>query len=485
SENIRELYAQAKELLPQKGKDIVTLSDDITEYARKTLKIESAKLPSQQDKNIMTVLQDILPDEKMAGYTTEQIEKIPALKAALRQPRSISWEGLDSTRGALLEKVRGITRAQGMPTNESRIYSELAEKIDDELLGYAGEIGGEAKTALDTARAASRQMHELYNKDILKIMNKSPEDILKKVVNQGEITLFRQIKGAVGEVGLEPIRKGFFKHIIDSSSTGGVFNPGKMQKMLTSLGDDTLKELATPAQADMLKNIAKKGLAINEKMAGQDFLETIAGTSNEAAANAIFKNVSNIKTAQRLLSPKRIKELTATILENRIFKTSGGGYHLPLSSANAFKTHRNELKALLPPKQFSAVEDFIKLGQKMDRVESLAKNASQTGQVFVGHNALQLLFNVPLKAAKMTIIPWLMAHAYVSPLALRYMTSAAKLPVNSPKAIDLFIKGWGILARDQGNLGILPPDIETYKEFTDKEFTETDQDPFGIRRARP
>lgn len=456
-DKVNQTYAEVKQSLPQQGQDVITLSDTINDRAKELLRVEMSKAPKQRDKDIIATLEDFVRrEEGIAGFSPEQIAKIPALKAELNPPVKMTWEGLEQTRGTLLEKTRKIYSKEGMATNEARIYTELANNIDDELSRYAGQVNPEAKAILDQARSASRTMHEYFDKDILKIMNKPPEDILKRIVNNGEVTLLKQIEKSMGEEGLIPLRQGFFKQTLESSMKGDALNPVKLKKVLATMGDETLSSLANKEQIEMLKGIADKGLVINSKMAGMktiQFLETLTGTSNERVIDAIFKTgkTSNIRLAKRLLSPERIKEITSSVLEKKIFKVSGTGSYTPISSAKEFFKHEPELKALMSPDQFKATRDFIKLGQRMSNVEALARNSSQTGQVFVGADALKLLLRAPLSAVKMTGVPWILSKMYTSPLALKYMTSAAKLPPNSPEAINLFIKGWGIGFKENQN----------------------------------
>lgn len=454
---VSQAYAEAKNVLPEQGKDIVILSDNITKRAEELLKIEMSKASHQRDNNIIRTLGDFVRRHKdIPGFTPEQIAKIPALRDAVNPPIKMTWEGLEQTRGTLLEKTRRIYKAEGMATNEARIYGELSEQIDNELALYAGQTNQEAKMLLDRGRSMSRTLHEYFDKDLLKIMNKPPEDILKRIINNGEVTLFRQIKTAMGEEGLIPLRQGFFKQTIEASTKDGTLNPIKLQKILSSLGDETLQSLATKEQTDMLRMIGKKGIVINTKIGRMktiQFLETLAGVSNERVVDAIFQtgNTGNIYLAKRLLSSDRINEITSSVLERRIFKVSGAGSYTPISSAKEFFKHEAELRMLMSPDQFNATKDFIKLGQRMSNIEALARNSSQTGQVFVGANALRLFLNAPLSAVKVTGVPWILSHIYISPLALKYITSAAKLPPNSPEAINLFIKGWGIAYKENGN----------------------------------
>ncbi|MBU0907398.1 MAG: hypothetical protein KKE05_04555, partial [Nanoarchaeota archaeon] len=91
---------------------------------------------------------------------------------------------------------------------------------------------------------------------------------------------------------------------------------------------------------------------------------------------------------------------------------------------------------------------FIKLGQNMTRVEQLAKNASQTGQVLLGSQIGARLLQRPDKALQTLGIPYVISKIYTSDLALNYFTNAMKLPVNSDLAVSNFIKAWIVISKD-------------------------------------
>lgn len=432
NEKITSLYNQAKELLPQKGKDIVPLSNNIQNTANELLNEELSKAPAQQNSKIIKTLEDFMPTNSM------------------------TWNGIDKTRGQLLENRRGILKATGgKETAESRVYSMLSEGLDNEMAAFAEGKGSNVKTVLEKAREASRTMHELYDKDIMGIMNKSPEDIVDRIANKGEVTLIKQIKDTLGESGLDPIRKSFFQKTINGATgQNGVIDGKKLNKVISSYGD-TIDQLLLPEQSSMLKAIGDRGIFINEKIAGMktvDFLETLSGSSNENIVNAIIKpkNTELVKTAKRLLDGSKISELKSQTIE-KILKVSGNGSYLPISSAKEFIKYEAPLKELLNPTEYQNIKDFIKLGQNANKVEQLAINASQTGQVMMGNEVFNKILTAPRQIGYTLGIPYIVSKIYTSRLAMKYMLQATQLPATSQQAISLFSKAMMVSAKSNSD----------------------------------
>lgn len=454
-EQIKDMYEGITQSLPQKGQDIIKLSEETKNIAKNLLREEMSKLSSLRDNNIITLLKSVGKEPPLPqGVTKEMLQKDPILRELVesKMPK-MTWEGLKNSRSDLLEKTRLIHRTQGEATKESRVYSTLSDAIDRDMGTYAKDVGGDVwKNFLD-ARESVRTMHELYDKDLLKIMNKPVEDILGRIVKHGEVTLIQQIKSATGNAGIDPLRKGFFNEIITQSTRDGVVNPKILNRLLTRPGmEETLRELATPQQISLLQGIVQKGIFFSNKIKGMktvEFLETLAGGNNQGIVNHIFmpNNKENIQLAKKLLSPERMKELESLAIE-KVLQMSKAGFYLPVTSAGQFFKYNIPLKELLTPVKYQTLTDFIKIGQNMNRVEALAKNASQTGQVLLGSQIGSSILKRPDMALKTLGIPYVISKIYTSDIALKYFTNAIKLPTGSDLAIANFIKAWAIAAED-------------------------------------
>jgi hypothetical protein len=444
-----DLYNKTKEVLPLKGEDIVPLSPDTISLAKQLMREELSKPPTMQDKKLLGILKFFgggktkLPE----GIEAFMLEKDPLLmeKIGPTVKPKLTWTGMKETRSDLLERIRDIYKSQGQATKKSRIFGELSDAIDRDMSTFAEETGGDIWKTYSKAKESSKAMHELFDKDILKIMKSDPEDILGRVINKGEVSLLKQIKMAGGEQALIPLREGFFKRILDSSTTNQVLNPKRLSTNLDKITTETLSELTTPQQRIMLKNIIRTGKFFSEKMGKMktvEFLETISNTDSSRVINGIIKpnNSYLVKIAKKLLPPERLQELQSVALEEKIFKMSGTGNYLPVSSSKAWKQYEAPMKELLSPKSFQAVSDFLKAGQNMTKVEALARNASQTGQVLLGSQVGGEVLRRPWRAPIALGIPYLIAKIYTNPKSIEFLTRALKVDPMSAEAISLFTK---------------------------------------------
>ncbi len=459
-EVITGLYAKVKQSLPDKGQDVVPISDDTIAAVRDLLRVEKAKSATLKDSSIINLLEDYLPkkmpsDIQKLADTPGLLQKNPELKAVVDSynPRK-TWEGLDGDRSILLAKVRAIWAEARRETPHARIYDLLQQRLESDMAGYAEKVGGEVWTTYNGARGAAREMHTLYDKDVLKIMNKAPEDIVTSIISgKSSIAQLKKIKAAVGDAGLHPIRQSFFKQTLEKVTNNNkqTLNPMQLKKILNQM-DEMLDDLATPEQKQMLMNIADKGIYFNERQAGMktiQFLKTISGTSNEAVVNFLVKprNTYNIRMAKRLLPPERVADLQEGALQ-KVFKMTARGDVLPAKTHAEFRALEHPLKELLPDKTFEEVKKFIVSGANAARVEALAINASQTGQVIIGHGALQTLKFQPSRLVYTLGADYLLAKMYMSKPALRLITESVKLSPESPKAIELFVKALAITSEE-------------------------------------
>lgn len=490
---VRNAYQEVTDLLGGNAYQRISLSDDIMNWAKGQYQMEISKTPKMQDRKIVNILKDFMPQK-----TDREIIS-----------PSYSWQGLDKTRSALLEKVRDIRRQTGgLDTNESRIYSELAEKIDSELERIASGFDKTIYSKYILAKSKSRELHELFNKDILSIMKMSPEDVAAKIVNNGEITLLSQVRDILGEEGVENLRSAYIKKTLQQSvnSKTGVFDPKRFENLLSKTGDETLAQFLTPQHRDFINNLLKEAKYINsrtDRMKTWEFMDTIIGVSNEKVVDAIFKpdNRGRIRLVRRLLSSERVEEIQQLALE-KIFKTvpwfsrKTGKVEdliLPVQAAREIKKYETTLMELLPPQVYRDVHEFFKIGLNMKRVEQLAQNLSQTGQVFVGWSTLQAIMSSPVATVTTLGIPWMMAKIYTSDMARKYFLMSVKLPPDSTKAIELFGKAiataykteedmeaqakWGHIIKNKPVVAPskIPPEYPVYKSDQAK------PDPLGIR----
>lgn len=452
---VDEAYTAYQGKLPQMGDDIIPM-DNTMDIAQKLMKEETASaIPNKGTVNVLSRLggkKAELPE----GVTDEMVQKFPEIQAAIDEVTNpnMTWLGLKKTRTKLLDRVREIKRATGGHTEESRAYSMLADAIDKDMESFAMKQGGDIWPLYQNARDLASKYHEIYDKDVLKIMNSNPEDIVKRIVKNGEVTLFRQIQQAGGENAIIPLRQATFREMLESSTQNDVLNTKKLASKMRVLGE-ALDELITPEQKNVLNEIIKSGqfmLNRGKDMKTVHFLETLMGTSNEGIVNAIFKpnNIQNIRIAKRLLSQERMDDVTAFAIE-KVLKMSGTGNYLPVTSAREAAKYLDPLKELLPASRYKSLIDFISLGQNMTKVEALAKNASQTGQVLLGSQIASSVMRKPSVGMITSIlgVPYVVARIYTSDAALKYFTKAITVSPYSGQAVANYVKAMSIVVLNQ------------------------------------
>jgi len=457
---VDEAYEGYRSLLPQGGDDVIPLGKTF-EVANNLMKEESASaIPNKKVTNVLKNLGGGAKTELPEGVTPEMLEKFPQIREAIEevtQP-NMTWTGLKKTHTQLLDRIREIKRAQGGHTEESRAYSMLADAIDRDMETFAQKQGGDLWANYQSARELARRYHDIYDKDILKIMNANPEDIVKKIVKNGEVTLFKQIQQAGGNDALIPLRQATFREMLEQSTVNDILSTKKLASKMKVLGE-ALDQLVTPEQKRILNEITKKGeffLTRSKGMRTVDFLNILTGTSNESIVNAIFQpnNRQNIKLAKRLLSQEKMTDVTSFAIE-KVLKMSGTGNYLPVTSAKEFAKYIDPLKELLPPNRFNSLVDFIKIGQNMERAEALARNASQTGQVLLGSQianaglrSLTSLQSTIKFAASSLGIPYIIAKIYTSDAATKYLMKAIAVSPYSGEATKNFARALQIVFSD-------------------------------------
>ena len=480
-EAVRTLYDDVDKLMTPFQGEKIYFSKETQAKTEKLFYDELAKV--SPNKGLLERIRPYIPENALKGLKKEEMEILladPKLKEMYLQqasPQGYTWTGLKGTRSDLLEMNRTIVAREGLPTNESRIYKEIAESIDKDMGNYAHSKGGNIWATYGKAKTASRTMHELYDDDVLGIMNLSPEDVVRRIINNNEVTLLKKVKNIFGMEGVEPLRKGLIKQLVDNSIVNGRFNGAKLRVGMEKIPKEAIDDLLPAEQRQFINKMANEAEFINAKYFGKEkmqtlrFLETLSGTSNEKVVNAIFKpdNTRLIKLSRRLLSQERMKEIEQLAIE-KVFKTTSAFSRtknelienlLPVSSTKEFFKYQETMKELLPPNTYNDIVDFLKVGINMKKVEQLALNASQTGQTLMGWALLKTALQSPMYAAEFTGLPYIMSKIYTSPTALTYFKTAIKLPSTSKQAIESFSKAFAI-ATGQKYTGEPKEKIYTY-----------------------
>ena len=460
---VHMLYEETKEALGNRVNQKYPISEETANVAKRLLDEELAKVHGTQNSKVISVLRGFIPEEAALGKEIEEslammperarAQVLQQIGAKETTPKEYSWLGLDKTRSELLERSREIHRASGgRGTNESRMYDEIISAIDDEMANIAKMAGKDVWAKHQAARKAARETFEIFDKDVLRIMNMRPDQVVNKIAS-GDIELLKQIEGSLGDDGIRIMRSVFSKNMFDKSlKKNGQLDMAKMVREINKLQPEVRDVLFTQDAQKNLAGIMKRANSINtriftNKAEAFEFLDTLTGVSNEKVIDYIFKpnNTRYITYAKRLLSPERNIELQEQALR-KVLKATPEGNILPVQSLNKFKQYNEPLRKLLPDDLYRDVESFLKMAGHSKKIEAMALNASQTGQIFLGHQLLQMLLGAPVKLAGATGVPWAIAKIYVNPKARLFMKRALVAP--EKEATGNFIRALEIAGAD-------------------------------------
>lgn len=466
SQEVSSRYAQVQTALSGQAGETFPVSDATTALAKRALDEELAKAPSLRNTSIMKVLRDFMPtpaevnpdlEMLIKGRSKSFLDKNPQLAemvtgAGAAEPKSFTWTGMDKNRSELLERVRSIlTTTKGMPTNESRIYSELADSIDTDMAAAGEQLGGDIKSLIDEARAGSRAYHEVFDKDVLSIMHRKPEQVFNAI--RGDVSSYQRIKAAIGPSGIQPMKEWLMGDIIESSiDRNGVVDAARVARRISGIKPEIFNDMFTLSERQTLQSTLKESSLIARKYFGNNkletvkFLKTITGVSSEKVVDYLFKpnNTQNIKLAQRLFSPERLKEVQEQAI-SKVLAASSDNNFLPITSARNFKKYEAPLRQLLPASTYKEVKTMVLNSQHLKKIEALAQNASQTGQVFIGYEIAKALQTHPINTARSLGMTWAIAKMYTNETAMTYLKKALIYPANHSQAIANFTRAGQIV----------------------------------------
>lgn len=455
-------YGVVDELLGDAKKTKMPVSENTSAIAENLFREEMAKAPSKRDGSVLSTLQDFRKvnvkeaylktlDADSAGFFDKMSpaaqKQILDEFAKTVKPKSYTWEGMKGTVSELKETNRKIFHREGFATNEVRVNQSIIDAIEADMENFAARQGEDVWGAYKAAKAASYKEHDLFDKDVLGIMELSGEQLVKKLTDS-PIDFLNQVRKIGGDETIGAIKSLYLKDTFEKSlDKAGKLDPTKFMSNLRKLGQDKLNAIIPQEQQALLDAYTKKLNLVSERFFGAnranelELLDVITGTSNEAVARYIInsKNRNVITYAKNIFSPERLLEVQEQAVLQTL-ATSPQGNFMPSKAARNFFANEKNLKALLPEEVFTDLKGFVKMAGNDKRVEALATNASHTGQVLIGHS----MFTHPLTAIKTMGLSWALAKIYFNDGARTLFVKALKYPANHPQAIADFTKAWSL-----------------------------------------
>ena len=459
-DDIEARYTAVRSMLGKNAEKPIPVSKETMSAADMLFKEEMAIAPEYRNNVLLRKIRPFISDNMLKGLdqkTLGYLNSNPKLKQAYLESGAgeegsmgFTWDALKDMRSRLLTSSRQIYKSNPKGNSTTRVYSILSEAIDNDMAKFADQIPGVQQT-YNAARSASKQMHEIYDKDILGIMNAKPQDVVKRITT--DVGLLSKVKTTLGDDAVQQLKSVWLRDAFDKSiDSAGRFSPIKLNQSMKAIAPEARSMLMTSADEAQLAKVSKEINTINTKYFGKtrekclDFLSTVAGTSNEAVFSMIFRpeiaadSARNIAMAKRLLTPDRVKDIQELALR-KVLTVNASGHYLPVKASNLWSQYDAPLKHLLPKSVYDDTKTFVFATQNMKRVEALANNASQTAQVLVGLNALQSVGNAvsspqaALGAVKTLGLPWAIAKIYMSDTARNFLKKAL-IPKNPQATAD-------------------------------------------------
>lgn len=456
-----DAYKAVDELLGKAKGEKVALSPNTMNTAARLLEYETSKAPALQNRKIIKALKGfIAPEEEFITVGGTDVSKAKVLEMpdgpAKTQLLSLfegqapgyTWDGMKGNVSVLKERVRDIyTSTKGKGTDESRMYQEMIDSLEGNMEVFAKSKGDDIWSAYTKAKAASYKYHDLFDKDVLGIMNLSGEQLIKKLT-ASPVDFLNQVRQVGGDDTIGVVKLLYLQDTYTKSlAKDGKLDPVKFMSNLRKIGQDKLNVLIPQEQQRLLDAYTKKLNLLGDsffgsgKMKELELLNVLTNTSNEGALDYIIKtkNPNVIKYVKNIMSEERLLDIQEAAVR-RTLVTNPAGNFMPGKAAKEFYGNEKTLKALLPEDVFNEVKSFIKVTENDKKVQALAENASHTGQVMIGHSML----THPMTALKTMGLSWVIAKIYFNDAARTLFVRALKAPANNPQAIADFTKAWSL-----------------------------------------
>lgn len=443
-----ELYLKAGKNIPEG-----TLIDtgNLQETALKFLKQQMKKSPAFQNTALMKKLMDL---SNVSKKTLSLLDSLPDTqrKQLLSQIETKQdWEGLqlliqdlnDLIRSSDFAIKQGQLGVKGLSSSEGGIYKMLKKAVIKDIDNFAEIQGGKIKTDLDLANKFWAEGKEIWNSPFMRKMLKiNPEKIVDAVIKPNGVTDIKLMKRAIGRKGFNTIKNGFSNKLLNGFKDGKSF-----KTTLKRYGDETLEQLYSKQELSQLKQLATDDIKVNKELVANPFFRSLVKTTPEKVVSFVVKphNTTNIDMIEKIVGKEGIKEIAAKHLE-RVMVLNKHDLFSPEMLVTQLRRYGDRtMNRLLTPEIWKELQQLGKVSQIARGAELIAGNPSGTAQNLITFVTGGIVLKDPIRKAWLVVAPNLLAKAYLSKPAMRYLTTGFKMPATSKDAVALFIKLSSIL----------------------------------------
>ncbi len=444
------LFAEAGEAIP---KGVTTEITNVKQTALSLLKQQMKRDPEFRTKPLVTKLMSLSGMSPKALSVIDSLPEAQAKQVLSQIEVKYDWEklqflvqDLNSLIASSDEAVKiGQSGVKGLSSVEGGAYKLLKKAAVKDIDAFSSRLGGTAKAKLDEANAFWAQGKEVWKSKIMKkLLSNNPDKVVDLVIKPNQTSDIKVIKKAIGVNGFKIIKGGFSNKLLNAFSPD---KPKALGNMLSKYGDDVLKEIYTPKEIAELKQLASLDLKIDASLASNRFFRAIVKTAPERVVSQVVKpdNTRNLDIIQKIVGKDGMKDIAAKHLE-RIMALNQHELFSParfVTQLSRFGERTN--KRLFTPEVWSELKKLGQVSQIARGAELLAGNPSGTAQNLISFITGGMVLRDPIGKAWIVVAPNLLARAYLSKPAIRWLTTGFKMPSTSPQAVGLFSKLSAIL----------------------------------------
>lgn len=467
--------------LPIQGNEKLS-TKPLVDKATELLSLYGKKQKSLQDETIKGLLENIsqghIPPEiqnqiKSLGSTPGEQRIKTAILKEFQQPK-LDWESIKLLRQDLNQLIKSEDVAiklgqggyKGLSTPEGGIAKELKKALDDVIEAHSVSTGGQLKPAFEKATSTAKEFYEIFrDKNVKQMLGTNPERVFDIVTKSP--TAFGKLKEAVGDEGVEPIRRLLVNDILGP----GELSSKTIQRNLARYGENVSHVLGKNT-AKELEALAMGVKRIEDIPISSDFFKLIAKTQPEKVFDTVLKstqgktiyqvdagNILRLRELKPIIGEKGISDIKNTMME-RALELDKTGLFNPASALKTFNSFGpRTAKELLGEQGLKDMTRLAQLEQFTRGASRLAANPSGTGQslisagyfgmVLKGYgDAVKLLFHTEggilpatgqaiRTTVGVTLLPQGLAKIYLSDVGRKYLISAYEINPSTKQSAEL------------------------------------------------
>jgi hypothetical protein len=334
---------------------------------------------------------------------------------------------------------------KGSSDQYGKVYTELVKAADKDI--EASGLG--LAEPLSIARKLSGERMSLLNPKenayVVKALNADPQTLHKLLIQPGNAAGFTQLKEAIGEHGVRPIKQAFTNQLMGEGAKG-VEGLAGLRNTLDRYGLQTLSEVYKPQEIKDLYHLADKSQWMKKSPVGNPFFRELVRSNPSQVAPAILSDTNT--TAKVIRAFPQMKQPLRQAFIDGVHPNEQTPF--PTQLTKMLNAYPKEVQAQL----FSQEElrDFHQLARIIERTKGAVKmgeNPSGSGQAVITAHQMGMAMQHPLKAAPTILTSTALAKLYLSKVGRKLLMEGLVPPASAKRAAEIGTKIGAIIATDE------------------------------------